>query len=158
MLYYALAILVIILDQASKWAVAKFMEIGETIPLWEGVFHLTSHRNAGAAFGILQNQRWFFIVITFAVIAGLIFYLRRTRANQPLLSTGLAFILGGAIGNFIDRLFFGKVVDFFHFVLIDFPIFNIADSAITIGVSLIILDALLDTKRNKNKTETNQEL
>jgi signal peptidase II len=134
------------------------MEIGETIPLWEGVFHLTSHRNAGAAFGILQNQRWFFIVITFAVIAGLIFYLRRTRANQPLLSTGLAFILGGAIGNFIDRLFFGKVVDFFHFVLIDFPIFNIADSAITIGVSLIILDALLDTKRNKNKTETNQEL
>lgn len=158
MLYYALAILVIILDQASKWAVAKFMEIGETIPLWEGVFHLTSHRNAGAAFGILQNQRWFFIVITLAVIAGLIFYLRRTRANQPLLSTGLAFILGGAIGNFIDRLFFGKVVDFFHFVLIDFPIFNIADSAITIGVSLIILDALLDTKRNKNKTETNQEL
>jgi len=158
LLYYALAILVIILDQASKWAVAKFMEIGETIPLWEGVFHLTSHRNAGAAFGILQNQRWFFIVITFAVIAGLIFYLRRTRANQPLLSTGLAFILGGAIGNFIDRLFFGKVVDFFHFVLIDFPIFNIADSAITIGVSLIILDALLDTKRNKNKTETNQEL
>jgi len=153
-----LAILVIILDQASKWAVAKFMEIGETIPLWEGVFHLTSHRNAGAAFGILQNQRWFFIVITLAVIAGLIFYLRRTRANQPLLSTGLAFILGGAIGNFIDRLFFGKVVDFFHFVLIDFPIFNIADSAITIGVSLIILDALLDTKRNKNKTETNQEL
>lgn len=158
MLYYALAILVIILDQASKWAVAKFMEIGETIPLWEGVFHLTSHRNAGAAFGILQNQRWFFIVITLAVIAGLIFYLRRTRANQPLLSTGLAFILGGAIGNFIDRLFFGNVVDFFHFVLIDFPIFNIADSAITIGVSLIILDALLDTKRNKNKTETNQEL
>jgi len=158
LLYYALAILVIILDQASKWAVAKFMEIGETIPLWEGVFHLTSHRNAGAAFGILQNQRWFFIVITLAVIAGLIFYLRRTRANQPLLSTGLAFILGGAIGNFIDRLFFGKVVDFFHFVLIDFPIFNIADSAITIGVSLIILDALLDTKRNKNKTETNQEL
>lgn len=153
-----MAILVIILDQASKWAVAKFMEIGETIPLWEGVFHLTSHRNAGAAFGILQNQRWFFIVITLAVIAGLIFYLRRTRANQPLLSTGLAFILGGAIGNFIDRLFFGKVVDFFHFVLIDFPIFNIADSAITIGVSLIILDALLDTKRNKNKTETNQEL
>jgi signal peptidase II len=158
LLYYALAILVIILDQASKWAVAKFMEIGETIPIWEGVFHLTSHRNAGAAFGILQNQRWFFIVTTLIVIAGIILYLRRTRANQPLLSAGLAFILGGAIGNFIDRLFFGKVVDFFHFVLIDFPIFNVADSAITIGVSLIILDALLDTKKNKNKTETNQEL
>lgn len=150
MRYYLLAVFVIILDQFTKWLVVKNMTLGESIPLWDGVFHLTSHRNAGAAFGILQNQRWFFVVITILIVAGIVIYLRRVGSKQPILSIGLGLVLGGAIGNFIDRFLFGEVVDFLHFVLINFPIFNVADSAISIGVGFVILDTLLDMKKNNN--------
>ncbi len=149
--YYFLAFFVLILDQVTKWLVVKYMELGESIPLWKDVFHLTSHRNAGAAFGILQNQRWFFIGVTLFIVVGLIVYLRRTGSGQPILSIGLGLVLGGAFGNFIDRFLFGEVVDFLHFVLINFPIFNVADSAITVGVGLIILDTLFDMKKTKKE-------
>lgn len=149
--YYILAFLVVVFDQVTKWLVVKYMELGESIPLWQDVFHLTSHRNTGAAFGILENQRWFFVVITIFILAGIIYYLRRVRSTQPLLSLGLALVLGGALGNFIDRALFGEVVDFLHFVLINFPIFNVADSAITIGVGFIILDTLFEMKKPKTE-------
>lgn len=151
MRYYILAFLVVVFDQVTKWLVVKYMELGESIPLWQDVFHLTSHRNTGAAFGILENQRWFFVVITIFILAGIIYYLRRVRSTQPLLSLGLALVLGGALGNFIDRALFGEVVDFLHFVLINFPIFNVADSAITIGVGFIILDTLFEMKKPKTE-------
>lgn len=150
MRYYIIAFFVLVVDQITKWLVAKYMEIGESIPLWNGVFHLTSHRNAGAAFGILQNQRWFFVSITIVIIIGLIVFIWRTGIKQPILSLGLGLVLGGAIGNFVDRLLFGEVVDFFHFKLINFAIFNVADAAISVGVGFVILDTLLDMKRNKN--------
>lgn len=118
------------------------MTIGQSIPLIEGVFHLTSHRNRGAAFGILQNQRWFFILITVLIVVGIVYYLRRLGRSKPLISYALALILGGAVGNFLDRLLNGEVVDFLDFTLINYPIFNIADSAIVIGVCLFILDTI----------------
>jgi signal peptidase II len=152
LLYYLIiALIVFLMDQASKYAVVKYMEIGDSIPLWEGVFHITSHRNAGAAFGILQNQRWFFLLITLIVLIGIILYLRRIYRTQKLLAYGLALIMGGAAGNFLDRLVTGEVVDFFDFTLINFAIFNVADSAIVIGVGLIILDTLLDMKKQKTQ-------
>ncbi len=151
MRYYLFAGLVLALDQVTKWLVAKYMELGESIPLWEGVFHLTSHRNRGAAFGILQDQRWFFVVITTLIVAGIIFYMYKIARTRPLLSFGLGLILGGALGNFFDRLLFGEVVDFFHFVLINFAIFNVADAAITIGVGFVILDTILDMKKERNQ-------
>jgi len=142
MFYYFIALLVFALDQLTKWLVVKYMELGQSIPIIEGVFHFTSHRNRGAAFGILQNQRWFFILITVAVVAGIIFYMRKVGRNKPLVSFSLALILGGAIGNFIDRLLMGEVVDFLDFTLIHYPIFNVADSAIVVGVGLYIYDTL----------------
>lgn len=151
MRYYSIAFFVLVIDQVTKWLVVKYMELGESIPLWKDVFHLTSHRNAGAAFGILQNQRWFFVVITIFILAGIIYYLHRVRLTQPLLALGLSLVLGGALGNFIDRALFGEVVDFLHFILINFPIFNVADSAISIGVGLIILDTLLEMKKTKTE-------
>lgn len=153
MQYYIIAFLIVVLDQFTKWLVVKYMEIGESIALWEDVFHFTSHRNAGAAFGMLQNQRTFFIIITIVILIGLIYFLHRVRKTQPILSIGLCLVLGGAIGNFIDRVLFGEVVDFFHFVLINFPIFNIADSAITIGIGFVLLDSFLDFRRSKQSKE-----
>ena len=149
MLYYIIALVVFVLDQATKWVVVKNMELGQSIPIIEGVFHFTSHRNRGAAFGILQDQRWFFIVITLLVVGGIIYYLRSLGKDNPRVSLALSLILGGAVGNFLDRLLFGEVVDFLDFTLINYPIFNIADSAIVIGVGLMIWDTILEMKRER---------
>ncbi len=149
MYYYVIALIVFIVDQITKWFVVKEMKIGQSIPLIEGVFHLTYHRNRGAAFGILQDQRWFFIVITLLVMGGIMYYLRKVGRDKPLVSYALAFILGGAVGNFLDRLLSGEVVDFLDFTLIHYPIFNIADSAIVVGVALMILDTLMEMKKER---------
>lgn len=148
-MYYVIALVAVVIDQLTKYLVVKNMELGQSIPLIPDVFHLTSHRNMGAAFGILQNQRLLFIVITIAVIIGIIVSLIRVGNRQPTLSLALSLVLGGAIGNFIDRVSTGKVVDFLDFTLINFPIFNVADAAITIGVGLLILDLVLESKRSR---------
>lgn len=147
-MYYLIAAVIIALDQWTKQLVVKHMERGESIPLFADVFHLTSHRNMGAAFGILQNQRWLFIVITLAVVIGIVYSLIRIGKKQPRVSLALSLVLGGAVGNFIDRASTGQVVDFLDFTLINFPIFNVADMAITIGVAILLLDVLLEGRKN----------
>lgn len=147
--YYLLAIALVALDQLTKWAVSTYMVIGETIPVIQNILHLTSHRNRGAAFGILQDQRWFFIVITTVVVIGIAVYIRRIYRDQRLLSYGLSLVLGGALGNFIDRAVSGEVVDMFELGFIDFPIFNAADCFIVVGAIIIFLHALLDGKRER---------
>ncbi|MFM9280652.1 signal peptidase II [Paenibacillus jiagnxiensis] len=152
MIYYVVALIVFLLDQGTKYLIATRMELGETIPVIGSFFQITSHRNQGAAFGILQGQRELFIVITVVVVIAIIWYLRKTvRNGQKLLPFGLSLVLGGAIGNFLDRAIAGEVVDFarFNFGSYTFPIFNIADSAIVVGVAIIILDTLLDSRRQK---------
>lgn len=164
MIFFLLAVVVVILDQISKWIVVQNMSLGESIPLLEGVLYWTSHRNAGAAFGILQNQRWFFIIITIIIIIGLIYYIYQMKDKKRLLPFSLALILGGAIGNFIDRLLFGEVVDFIDVRINlgsfywNFPIFNIADSALVVGVSLLILDMIIDSiKEQKAKGKATEK-
>ena len=147
--YYIIAILALFIDQVTKWAVATYMTMGQSIPLIAGVFHLTSHRNRGAAFGILQNQRLFFIVVTSVVVVGILVYLRKIYREQKLLSYGLAFILGGALGNFLDRTVKGEVVDMLDFRLINYPIFNLADSFIVTGVMLVMIDTIIASKKDK---------
>ena len=129
------------------------MEIGQTIPLWEGVFHITSLRNKGAAFGILQGQRWFFIIVTLIVVLGIIYYLQTEGRNNRRISFALSLLLGGALGNFFDRLIRGEVVDSLDFRLIDYPIFNLADVFIVSGVALMILDMWLETRTGQQKQE-----
>lgn len=160
--YWLIAVIVIVLDQWSKRLVVMHMEIGDIIPVWGGFFSLTSHRNPGAAWGILEGQRMFFLIITVIVVIGIIYFMFRVvKQGRKLLPFALALLLGGAIGNFIDRARHGEVVDFFrvvfHFQDIGipytyyFPIFNVADSAITFGVILIILDTLLEARREKKQ-------
>ncbi|MEJ8544532.1 signal peptidase II [Brevibacillus borstelensis] len=146
-MYFIIAAAIIALDQWTKSLVVKHMELGQSIPLIQDVLHLTSHRNTGAAFGILANQRVLFVVITIAVVVGILISLIRIGKSQPRVSLALSMVLGGAIGNFIDRVSTGKVVDFVDVTVINFPIFNVADMAITIGVGLLLLDVLLDSKR-----------
>ncbi|MEF3309426.1 signal peptidase II [Paenibacillus sp. GYB004] len=147
MYYYLVAISSVFLDQISKWKVVNGMENGQSIPLVEGVFHLTSHRNRGAAFGILQNQQWLFIVITAVVTIVILYFLPKAYRTQRRTGYALSMILGGALGNFFDRIFRGEVVDMLDFTLIDFPIFNVADLFITIGALIMVVDILLDIRK-----------
>ena len=104
MFYYLIAIFVILLDQITKWLIVNNMELGESIPIIDNVLYITSHRNRGAAWGILQGQMWLFYVITVIVIVAIIYYLYKAAKGKWLLGLSLALMLGGAIGNFIDRV------------------------------------------------------
>ncbi|MCM3732242.1 signal peptidase II [Fictibacillus nanhaiensis] len=154
MFYYLLALLVFAADQATKWIIVKKMDLGQSIPVIDQVLYITSHRNRGAAFGILQDQRYFFIVITVIVVAAVIYYLQK-HATDKLLKTALALVLGGALGNFIDRLLRGEVVDFVDVYIgsYDFPIFNVADSALVIGVGLIFIQSFMESKQKETENE-----
>ncbi|MBP1950592.1 signal peptidase II [Virgibacillus litoralis] len=148
-LYYIIALVIIAVDQLSKWVITKKMEIGEQITVIENFFYLTSHRNSGAAWGILQGQMIFFYIVTVIVIIGVVYYMEKYAKDSKLLAISLSFILGGAIGNFIDRLFRKEVVDFFDFNLVgyDYPIFNIADSTLVVGVILVLIATFIDEKK-----------
>jgi len=154
-MYYAIALLLIVIDQISKWIIVKNMQIGESITVIKNFFYITSHRNRGAAWGILQDQMWLFYIITIIVIAVIVYILQTQAKGKYLFQLSLVFILGGAIGNFIDRLFRKEVVDFIdtYIFTYNFPIFNIADSALTIGVVLMFIQMLkesMEEKRNAN--------
>lgn len=164
--YYLITLIIIFLDQITKWSIVTFMTLGNTHSVIGEFFHIASHRNRGAAFGILQNQRWFFIVVTTIVVVALIVYLYKMAVKgERFLCIALSLLLGGAIGNFIDRVRTGEVVDFLQFrfqfsffgreVDYYFATFNIADSAIVIGVSFIILDLLLQWRKEKKQGATN---
>ncbi|MFB9279975.1 signal peptidase II [Cohnella cellulosilytica] len=158
--YYGIAVIVFLIDYASKKVISRTVELDtERIPVLGDFFMITHIRNRGAAFGMLQEQRLFFIVITIVVVGGILWYLHRSyRTGTKLLLAALATILGGAVGNFLDRALYGEVVDFlqFNFGSYTFPIFNLADTAICVGVGMVILDALL-TMKQENKTNGNGE-
>jgi signal peptidase II len=152
-----LGVTAMVLDQWTKsLIVARFEEFDRIVLL--PVLELMRLHNEGAAFSFLSNaggwQRWVFIGLGVAVSAGILVYLRRLPAKgQGLLAAGLSLILGGALGNVIDRVLLGHVVDFIrvHWNEHYFPAFNVADSAISVGAALIILDSLLDLDRARTK-------
>ena len=149
--FWIISSVVILLDQATKYAVDNLMNLSQTIPLAESIFHITYVRNPGAAFGILAGQRWFFVVVTLGVIVLLMVYARQVRENN-LLQVAFALQLGGAVGNLIDRMMHNYVIDFFDFRLINFPVFNIADIAIVTGVGLFALDMLMEWRKGPYET------
>lgn len=137
---FVLPLAVVILDQFSKYIVVENMALGESIPIIEEVFHLTYILNPGAAFGMFAHNRLFFIVIAVVVIGIIIWARREILASPWEVKAGCGLFLGGAIGNLIDRARQGLVIDFFDFRI--WPVFNIADIAICIGVGLIIWNLL----------------
>jgi len=153
--WLALSVLVIALDQASKAYITRHFgefEFIRVLPVLD-VIHL---HNVGAAFSFLASasgwQRWLFIGLAAVVSLGITVWLcRLPRGTRFLLAAGLALVLGGALGNLIDRIRLGYVIDFIHlhWDRAYFPAFNVADSAITVGAAFLLLDALLDAKRKK---------
>ncbi len=147
------SVIVVALDQASKWWIMQNFELYQRLEILP-VFGLTRLHNSGAAFSFLAGasgwQRWFFVVIASLVAVLIIFWLARMRPfGHRILAAGLALVLGGAIGNVIDRVWHGWVVDFLsvHWGDAYFPAFNVADSAITVGAALLILDGLRGERR-----------
>ncbi len=161
-IWMSIATLIVVFDQLTKWAILKWVQYGDPpIPI-NPYLQLTHRRNLGAAFSFLANaggwQRWFFIALAVSVSAVIAVWLWRLRsAGQTVLSTGLALVLGGALGNVIDRIRLGYVIDFievpnyFGFLIGGswFPAFNVADSAITVGAVLLIVDALFISGRHQ---------
>ncbi|RXI98083.1 lipoprotein signal peptidase [Anaerobacillus alkaliphilus] len=153
MRYYILALIVLVLDQVTKWLVITQMSLHQQIPIIENLLYLTSHRNKGAAFGILQGQMWLFFIVTLFVVAFVVYYINKHTRESKLLGISLGLVLGGALGNFIDRLFRGEVVDFIDVYIFtyDFAIFNVADMALVIGVGVLILQILLEEGKTREK-------
>ncbi len=145
---------VVIADQLTKLAAELLLHLHQPLPVLP-VFNLTLRYNPGAAFSFLADgggwQRWFFIVLALAVSVLLIVWLRRVDAAARVEAAGLALVLGGAVGNVIDRIFRGEVVDFleFHYAGWFWPAFNLADSAITVGVAFLLVDGLFLAARRK---------
>jgi len=146
-----LSAVVIVLDQATKFLVTRFLALYERVEVLP-VLDFTLLHNTGAAFSLLAGasgwQRWFFIVLACVVSTVLVVWIWRTPRGEKLLPVALSLILGGAIGNVIDRVLHGYVVDFIHahWGGSYFPAFNIADSAITVGAALLILDAFREKR------------
>lgn len=132
-------LIVIVIDLASKIYIQSTMQPYESIPIIDNVFHITYVQNRGAAFSILEDKTYILMTVTVIVMLGLIFLLVKIPRDKKLIGFTLSIILGGALGNLIDRLRFGYVVDFLDFRV--WPVFNIADCAIVIG--FIILSYLL---------------
>lgn len=131
-----IVLLIVVLDQLSKLAVLKYLSVIGDYPLIQDLFHLTYVENRGAAFGLFQNQKLFFIITTTIVVSAIVYYLSTSKKVMLPLRLGLYLIIGGAIGNLIDRVRLGFVVDFFHIVDL-WPVFNIADSAVVVGAFLV---------------------
>lgn len=131
------------------------MELGERIALWDPWFGLLSHRNRGAAWGMLEGQMWLFAIVTPIVIVAIFYFYYKEAQGKPLFQISLMLLLSGAIGNFIDRIFLGEVVDFVDVFIplinYHFPIFNIADASLTIAVVLLLIAMLRDEKQKKVK-------
>lgn len=158
MLEIIIVISVIILDQITKYIAYMNLRTipSQTIPLINGVFHLTYAENRGAAFSILQNRRWFFVIITILFIIFAVYYLITHRKGSTLIKISISLILAGACGNLIDRIRNGYVVDFLDFRLINFPIFNVADSAVVIGSILLAYYLIfIDGKKGVNGKDSN---
>lgn len=137
--------LIFIVDRATKLFILSNLKLGESIAVWPGVFHLTRVHNTGAAFGMFRGYGSFLIVFSvICVLALLYFLMRETLANSPLKKIASLLIISGALGNMIDRIYYGFVIDFLDFRV--WPVFNLADMVISIGVVLVIWTIFTEKK------------
>jgi len=149
--YYGLIIVLLVIgDQSLKYWITNNIQLGAVDTLIPGIISLTNLRNIGAAWSILEGQQWFFIIVSIIAIGLILFFLWRYRNNWKF-SWPLVLILAGTIGNFIDRIKMGYVVDMFQLDFINFPIFNIADMCLTVGVVLMIIAILFEDEVTKNE-------
>jgi signal peptidase II len=148
------SVIVLVLDQATKIYIYRTMELHSSITVVEKFFNITYLRNKGAAFSFLADFRFrlpFFIIVSLVAVVVILAVIRRLRADQKLSAVALSLLLAGAVGNLIDRVRLGEVIDFIyvHWYEHYWPAFNIADSAICVGVFLLAIDMFLEERRQK---------
>lgn len=150
---------ILVIDQLTKYLVVRNMEVGESIPIIGEFLQLTSHRNAGAAWGMFQGQMIFFYIVTVVVVALLLYIYKKEAKDNFLMQLSITMLLAGAIGNFIDRILFQQVVDFVDVLIFgyNFPIFNVADSALTIGVILMLIEFFLTGRSDDNERNNSRQ-
>ena len=145
--YVTLALIIIgavVLDQVTKLLAVEYLAPVVDVPIWDGVLHLHFHLNDGAAFGSFSGKPYIFNTMSVLIIVGMSLYLFLGLAETRLSRVSCAFIIAGGIGNMIDRVLFGEVTDFIYFKLIDFAIFNVADSFVCIGAGMLVLSLILE--------------
>lgn len=148
----------VLLDQLSKLYIDRSFDLYESVTVFENFFHITYIRNRGAAFGILSDNALrlpFFMVVSLIAIIGIVWYLRHLRKDQTLSVLALGMILSGAIGNLIDRVRLGEVIDFIdvHWYSYHWPAFNVADSAICVGVGLLMIETWREERHAKKNPQ-----
>ena len=151
---FGLIIIIVALDQWSKWAIKTSFQLYESKPVIQDVFHFTYVTNDGMAFGLsFPGGKHVLLVMTILLTGFIVGFLWKEKDGHPLVKYGLALILSGAIGNLIDRLFYGKVVDFLDVMVGNFHwyIFNVADSAVTVGMVLFIIHSFLIEESSEEK-------
>ena len=148
-------------DQLTKQLVVNFLDKEEPFYVIKDVFRFSYVENRGAAFGMLDDHRWVFMIVSTVAIVGIIFYMWKFCRDSKLLCLGLSLIVGGGIGNMIDRIFLGYVIDFLDFCA--FPnlwmwVFNVADAFVCVGAAIVVLSLLIDiVKDSKKKSEVKTE-
>lgn len=151
-------ILLVALDQIVKYIVRTGLDLYEKVQFIPGFIGFTYIRNNGAAFSMLTGARWFFVVLTVVVVAGMLWVLYARKVTHPLGRWTLVLVIAGAVGNLIDRAIFGYVVDMIETQFMNFPVFNVADIFITVGgILLCIYFGFLHDKVTPKKNDTEQE-
>ena len=150
---FIVAICAIFADQMMKLWVISILELHQSMSGVKGLFDLYYIQNEGASWGILAGQRTFFIVLTVAAVCYLVHLIMKEQSKLSLTLLAYGLLLGGAIGNLIDRIRLGYVIDMIRLSFIEFPIFNIADACLTIGVILLIVDIVLAGEKERFKNE-----
>lgn len=137
---------IVILDQLTKIVIQETMKLNESVNIIPNFFHVTYTLNTGAAWSMLEGKMLFFYIVSFIALIGMYFFYHEAKAKDVLLKLGIVLMMGGTIGNLIDRIVYQHVRDFLDFFIFgyDFPVFNLADTALCIGVFLIIIDVIME--------------
>lgn len=145
--------LIVGLDAITKATISRVFDYGERFEVIKDFFWLTYLKNTGAAWSILEGQKWFFVIISFIAMCAMVYFFLKSENKQTIYRLSLLFLFAGTLGNFMDRAMLGYVRDFLSFKIISyyFPVFNVADISLNIGVGLLILDSLLESRQTNGK-------
>ncbi len=150
LIWVIISLAVVLLDQGTKLLVIHNIAPTDTISVLPRILNLVYVKNTGAAFSILSGKTFFLSLISLAVCVGIVWYLIKNRPENKLMLLSVSLVLGGAVGNLIDRMLRGSVVDFFEVIFVDFPVFNVADIAITAGAVLLMIYVLFFDREKKS--------
>ena len=134
---FSVALIIVLLDQLTKLLIRNNFQLNQSIPIIENIFHFTYLTNTGSAFGMFKDLNLFFILFSIAVAIGILYFMKGIKQNEKMMQLAFGLLFGGTIGNLIDRIALGSVVDFLDFRI--WPVFNVADSAVTISVIILII-------------------